>query len=204
MSYEPQSESEIKSSSALAPDYLSCFPTEDGDEDSMNIFYLSPCAYTSAEWMHEKHTVKMITESAQILSTAVQMNILETDNRLYKRTHIYHQSVKWVSESVWHYEWLMRHYQALSIKYARVFNRNHLAYTRLISYLKEYYDLFPDNGFRPPPLAMPDKYKIHGSHDACYRAYYIGEKLKRRCYYKFPEPFWIPRAVLLKHRSLEL
>lgn len=201
MSYEPQSESEIKSST-LAPNYFSNFPIEDGDEDKMNIFYLSQCAYTSAEWMHEKHTVKMVLESAQILSTAVQMNIMETDNRLFKCAHIYHPSVKWVSESIWHYEWLMRHYQALSAKYARVFNRDHIAYTRLISYLREYYDLFPDNGFRHPPLCMPDKYKVHDSAEACYRAYYIGEKLRNRCYYKFPEPFWIPRSILIRNRAI--
>lgn len=164
----------------------------------MNIFYLSSCAFTSAEWMHEKHTVKMVTESAQILSTAVQCCMLERDDNLYRPTHFHHPSVQWAMKSVWHYEWLMRHYEALSMKYSRVYNRNHVAYHRLIHHLREYYHLFADNGFTPPPLAMPDKYKVRASAEECYRAYYIGEKLKRRCYYKFQAPFWIPRSVILK------
>lgn len=36
----------------------------------MNIFYISECPRQAAEWMVDKHVVKMILESAQLLSTA--------------------------------------------------------------------------------------------------------------------------------------
>jgi hypothetical protein len=36
----------------------------------MNIFYLSKDPKQCAEWMVDKHTIKMILESAQLLSTA--------------------------------------------------------------------------------------------------------------------------------------
>ena len=37
---------------------------------NMNIFYISECPVQAAEWMVDKHVVKMILESAQLLSTA--------------------------------------------------------------------------------------------------------------------------------------
>lgn len=175
-------------------------PPSEEPGGTTNIFYLNRCAYTSAEWMHEKHTVKMITESAQMLSTAVQMLMSERINALYKPAWINHPCTQWVMQSVWHYEWLMRHYEALSNKYTRLFNRNHIAYHKLIAILREYYWLFPESEWIDPPLCMPEKYRTHGSTDNCYRAYYLGEKIKGRCYYKILPPFWIPRKNLLEGR----
>lgn len=179
-------------------------PSEEiGENKDTNIFYLSKCAYTSAEWMHEKHTVKMITESAQMLSTAVQLLSLEADSTLYKPAYIFHPCTQWLIKSVWHYEWLMRHYEALSAKYTRLFNRNHLAYHKLVAQLREYYYLFPDNGWIDPPLCMPDKYKSPSlTTEESYRAYYLGEKIKGRCYYRVNPPFWIDRKTLLTCRKL--
>ena len=38
----------------------------------MNIFFLDKTPYKSAQYLCDKHVVKMILESAQMLSTAVQ------------------------------------------------------------------------------------------------------------------------------------
>jgi hypothetical protein len=173
------------------------------DEAPTNIFYLSKCAFTSAEWMHEKHTVKMITESAQMLSTAVQLMIVETDSRLYKPAYAFHPCTIWITKSVWHYEWLMRHYEALSQKYSKHFNREHRAYFKLISILREYYYLFPRESWIDPPQCMPEKYRQANTEEA-YRAYYVNEKVKGRCYYKFAPPFWIPMSLVIKARPKEV
>ena len=64
----------------------------------MNIFYVDSDPVVAAEMMCDKHVVKMILESAQILSTAHR--VLDGDERadidgLYKTAHKNHPSTVW-------------------------------------------------------------------------------------------------------------
>ena len=89
----------------------------------MNIFYISEDPVQAAQWMVDKHVVKMILESAQLLSTAHRyLDGVEivgktktgrnakrwklSDARedvLYSGTHIKHPSAAWCRESVENY-----------------------------------------------------------------------------------------------------
>ena len=65
----------------------------------MNIFYLDRNPVVAAQMMCDKHVVKMILESAQILSTAHR--VLDGDEHadnvgMYKMTHKNHPSTIWV------------------------------------------------------------------------------------------------------------
>jgi hypothetical protein len=151
--------------------------------------------------MTEKDTSVAITKSAKILSSSVQMMLCESDNRLLGE--IDSPWVTWVTSNVWHYEWALRYYEATSIKYNRLFNREHRAYFKLISILREYYYLFPREDWTDPPQCMPEKYR-HANTEEAYRAYYLNEKVKGRCYYKFSPPFWIPMSLVIKARPIEV
>ena len=75
----------------------------------MNIFYLDEDPVLAAQMHCDKHVVKMILESAQLLSTAhllIDGDELADERGLYKATHKNHPSSKWVRDSSENYEWL--------------------------------------------------------------------------------------------------
>ena len=72
----------------------------------MNIFYIDKDPIKAAQMACDKHVVKMILETAQLLCTAhrvidgvdLQMNSLLEETTMYRATHINHPSTKWVRE----------------------------------------------------------------------------------------------------------
>jgi hypothetical protein len=82
----------------------------------MNIFYLDKNPVIAAQMMCDKHVVKMILESAQMLSTAVRVQSGdETANELglYKMAHKNHPSTIWARTSYFNFIWLYKHMIAL-------------------------------------------------------------------------------------------
>ena len=64
----------------------------------MNIFYLHPDCRVAAKMHCDKHCVKMILETAQLLSTAhreLDGDELADQRGLYKSTHRNHPSAVW-------------------------------------------------------------------------------------------------------------
>ena len=139
----------------------------------MNIFYLDHCPNKSAKIMYNKHVVKMILESAQLLCTAHRE--LGNDNVPYVSTHRNHPSALWTRSNGHHYIWVYNHMIALGKEYKRRYNREHLTITTC----KKVLGKFPPNirwiDFEQPPQCMPDEYKSQCSVDA-YWNYYVGEK----------------------------
>ena len=79
----------------------------------MNIFYLDKCPHKAAELQYNKHVVKMILESAQMLCTAHHVHG-DPASVPYRQTHRYHPSTIWARENASNYEWLFHHFCALS------------------------------------------------------------------------------------------
>ena len=168
----------------------------------MNIFYVNRNAKIAAQEMCDKHVVKMILESAQMLSTAHR--VLDGDEYansvgLYKMAHKNHPSTKWVRQSYQHYKWLYDHMVALMQEYTYRYGKHH-ATERLLVPLREYPQAIPVSGFVDPPQCMPDHCK---GEDAVlsYQTYYILEKsdfatYKRR---QMPEWFDATRRILGLH-----
>ena len=98
-----------------------------GSPNKMNIFYIDESPVQAARWMVDKHVVKMILESAQLLSTAhrvldgMEVIVVNPDTnrkgkrwilpdaregKLYKATHMNHQSAIWCRESIQNYKCL--------------------------------------------------------------------------------------------------
>ena len=82
----------------------------------MNIFYLHPDPAKAASFFYDKHKVKMILESAQMLCTAHHV-YNNGDNVPYKKAHLNHPSTIWVRDSIHHYNWLYDHMLALGREY---------------------------------------------------------------------------------------
>lgn len=161
----------------------------------MNIFYLDSSPSIAAKAMTDKHVVKMILESAQLLCTAHRvldgepMIQLSTNGRkltryshptlddvLYKSTHINHPSGVWVRESQENYEWLYKHFLALCEEYTSRYNKVHATYSRLASVLSIAPVSLVCFPFTPMKLAMPKPYHLPDPVES-YRLYYEAEKL---------------------------
>jgi len=162
----------------------------------MNIFYLSKNPVEAAAMHCDKHCVKMLTEYAQMLSTAHRvldgvayedrtsngrkiMRYHHDDELLYKASHINHPSNVWLRASSEHYGWLFVLWTALGLEYRRRYdNKNHASFSRLYDSLCKPPLRIPHTGFTAPPQAMPDHCKIEGDTVRAYRYYYITEKAR--------------------------
>lgn len=155
----------------------------------MNIFYLHENPMIAAQHHCDKHVVKMILETALMLSTAHRvLDNVETDN-IYKLTHKNHPSSKWVRESSENYKWSYELFIGLLNEYTFRYNKTHKS-SRLIEYLKYIPKNISNKKFIEPPLAMPDEYKSNSAIES-YRKYYNKEKLHFARWTKRNKPTWI-------------
>ena len=139
----------------------------------MNIFYLDKCPNKAAKVQYNKHVVKMILESAQMLCAAHHV-LGNPDDVPYKLAHKNHPSTIWVRENSLHYDWLYEHMIALGDEYTARYNKTHMSIDKC-KHLNIHPRNIPHEIFEQPPQCMPDKYKDECSVQA-YWNYYIGEK----------------------------
>jgi hypothetical protein len=88
----------------------------------MNIFVTSLCPIESARALDDKRVVKMVLESAQMLSNV--MHHLELDAP-YKKTHWNHPCSIWSRAHKNNYLWLLQHFKALCEEYTHRYNKSH-------------------------------------------------------------------------------
>ena len=143
----------------------------------MNIFYLHKDPREAAKLQYNKHVVKMILESAQMLCTAHHCygNKDQVENVPYKQAHLNHPSTIWTRRSKSTYMWLYNHMIALGDEYKKRYGKTHLSITKCKNFLAIPPRHIQGDDWCQPPQAMPDEYKDPCSIQA-YWNYYIGEK----------------------------
>ena len=143
----------------------------------MNIFYLHECPDKAARLQYNKHVVKMILESAQMLCTAHHCygDKYQVENVPYKQAHLNHPSTVWTRRSKSTYMWLYNHMMALGDEYTKRYGKTHLSITKCKDFLAIPPRHIQGDDWCQPPQAMPDEYKTECSIQA-YWNYYIGEK----------------------------
>ena len=162
----------------------------------MNIFYLDRDPITAAQMMCDKHVVKMILESAQMLSTAHR--VLDGDEYanemgLYKLTHKNHPSSIWARSSEDNYDWLWQHMFALMQEYTYRYGKTH-ATERLVDALCDAPAQIGTGKFTDPPMCMPDYCKGDDTVSS-YQTYYIVEKSDFAKWKKRPVPGWFTETA---------
>lgn len=168
----------------------------------------------AAQYQVDSHVVKMILETAQLLSTAhryidgieVQLE-LEKDGKvrkkkvwvldderndvLYACTHINHPSAIWCRESVENYNWLVDHLHALGQEYTYRYGKRHATIEKCFYPLQS-----PPHGLRnwdwtQPPSAMGPEFIISDDSIVNYRNYYTKAKAYLKSYKnRQPPPWW--------------
>lgn len=155
----------------------------------MNIFYLADNPEENAAYHVDKHVVKMITEYAQLLSTAVRISGLDAG---YKITHKNHPSAIWVRESIQNWFWLAQLAYYLNKEYRYRYDKtvNHKSFDIIESLPTP---VLPNIGLTKFRLAMPDDVKQEDPIES-YRNYYINYKQHIASWKKREIPSWfMPR-----------
>lgn len=171
----------------------------------MNIFVLDNDAATSARMMCDKHVIKMIVESCQLLSTAHHVldgeellvvsnkrkykSYICTKKNICKATMINHPCTIWARQTRANYLWLWRHAYALCKEYTHRYGKVHKMESMLMD---ELYD--PPVNITKAKLtafaqAMPEQYQ-HENAVVAYRSYYINEKSRFAAWNYSEEPEW--------------
>jgi len=149
----------------------------------VNIFILDSDPVIAAQSQCDKHVVKMILETAQLLSTAV----IETGGKaLYKPTHANHPCAIWARKSQSNFKWLKRHGLALCEEYTNRYGKVHAAEFVIISCLDK---TIPEGPLTEFAVAMPEYCKT-GDPVESYKKYYICEKSKMAKWKHGNIPIW--------------
>lgn len=155
----------------------------------MNIFYLDDNPALAAKYHCNKHVVKMILETAQLLCSAYHM-ISNTELEIpYKLTHKNHPSAQWVRESKANFDWLCELGLELCLEYTRRYRKTHKT-KAVIQWCIDNSDSLHFEQINPTAirLCMPDECKINGEPIQSYRNYY--KKYKSNIAIWDSTPFW--------------
>jgi hypothetical protein len=155
----------------------------------MNIFILHLNTKKCAKYHCDKHVVKMILESTQLLSSTHHLSNSTYKPRM-KLTHKSHPITLWVIKSLDNYLWLLSLAKELCIEYTYRYNKHHKCETD-INDLEINLPSIPIIGFTNPVLAMPDLYKLIDEPVISYRLYYINDKTHLFNWKKREIPKWI-------------
>ena len=183
----------------------------------MNIFAIEKTPEDCARSMVDKHVVKMILETAQLLSTAhrvIDGQMIEykkrvagslpprwrktkkwtlpdaRENVLYSATHINHPSSVWCRASNNNYNWLYAHFLALLDEYTHRYGKTHKC-NFLVDALRSTPYGIPVSYLTPVTPAMPDEYKVPHDSVQSYRNYYKVGKSHLHKWTKREQPEWM-------------
>lgn len=197
----------------------------------MNIFHLDKDPTRAAEYMCDKHIVKMMLETNQLLCTAHWMGwrrMLSPPAEVkgkklkewltlriplqdlvppYSMTHVNHPSAVWARQCWGNYNWLLRHGMALCGEYTRRYGRISKSeeVTRWLGrYPPPTFESTDPNdpiSMTPFATAMPEEYKVPGDPVQSYRNYYHGSKSRFAKWKYTSPPPWWDPNTYLKGRQ---
>lgn len=153
----------------------------------MNIFFVDEDPKVAARCLVDRHVVKMVLESCQLLCTTFHLQGIDAP---YKPTHKNHPCAIWCRESKENFDWLLEHSYELLVEYTRRYDKihkSHIVYRWVIE--NKIRLKFDKELFTRPALAMPDIYKRPNPVDA-YREYYRVGKASLHSW-KMNKPDWI-------------
>lgn len=184
----------------------------------MNIFVLDREPEAAAKFHCDKHVVKMILESGQMLCTAHWVHGLKSLGKElsdFKRvrdakeyalsnlnpslippwslTHARHPCSVWTAETQGNYVWHLKLMRELLNEYTVRYKKHHKSesvWKWLDSSLPLALEYF--NPMTPHPQCVPDDCRVEGDPVAAYRKYYISHKARIARWRYSDSPSWWP------------
>jgi hypothetical protein len=182
----------------------------------MNLFFLSIYAWFIAKYHCDKHVVKMILETTQMLYTCHHLcnhtdwirSLEKVGLTPYRQTHANHPTSMWVRSSHKNYQFTVRVGLELCYEYTRRYGKVHKCQAhlqwlskhvpnnlQLVTNPNSYYSTRGHPyGCTRIPLAMPDEYH-HPNAVVAYRRYYLGAKTGFAKWAHSETPFWYERKM---------
>lgn len=182
----------------------------------MNIFVLDKSPKISAEFHCDKHVVKMILESGQMLCASHWLHLLneyypgkkEEFKRVkdmqkwlienipkekqppWKLSHINHPCTIWTNNSLSNYFWHHELSKSLCVEYTKRYGRVHSSEI-IIDWLGKNKPVkMTDKGLTQFVICMKEEYKISEDPVLCYRNYYIKDKSRFAKWKLNNQPYW--------------
>lgn len=143
----------------------------------MNIFFLDWNPRKAAEYHCDKHVVKMIIETAQMLYSAHWVLESNLPDNAYKLAHKNHPCSIWVRKSLGNYLWLCSLGIWLCREYTFRYKKIHKTQAH-IEWLFENHPKLEKVWMTKPAQAMPPEYKT-GNTIQAYQTFYIKSKVAR-------------------------
>lgn len=156
----------------------------------MNIFVLSRKPKVCAAYHCDKHTVKMIIEYTQMMSTA---HHVFSGAGPMKPTHKNHPCTIWVMQSRHNYNWLAELALELCYEYTRRYKKVHALEKVIVGLQKPPKKLPQTARMTPFVCVMPEQY-IHKNPVTAYRNYYMLDKVRFARWKNTKHPYWMPKV----------
>jgi hypothetical protein len=160
----------------------------------MNIFLLDTDTRKCAQYHCDKHVVKMILETAQLLCGVHHMTDQVTEQVPYKLSHKNHPCAIWSRESLSNYLYLCDLGLELCKEYTYRYGKRHKSQD-VIEWCVTNKPNICDKEFTEPARAMPNEYKVDSVVES-YRNYYIGEKSKIAVWKNREIPEWFKMELV--------
>lgn len=188
----------------------------------MNTFVLDKSPAKSAEYHCDKHVVKMILESGQMMCAAHWLHLLKAhypgditdfkrvkdiqswlrsntpvkDQPPWSLSHMRHPCTIWTSETYENYMWQYELGISLCKEYTKRYGRVH-ASEIVIKWLGDNLPINIDRkkGLTPFVICMKEEYKISKDPVQCYRNYYLKDKIRFAKWKLNNEPYWWIKGV---------
>ena len=191
----------------------------------MNIFVVNQDPIVAAKNLCDKHVVKMIVETAQLLSTTHRvldgnpavvlspkgrkikrylMENIELENTLCKSVMVNHPCTQWTMQSTHNYNWLLLHGKSLCSEYTYRYYSTHSMQHLFDTHLSQLPINLIKNGKHestPYAQAMPEQYRNPDNAVEAYRNYYIHEKNRFAKWTRREPPMWYTQGLLELNNS---
>lgn len=154
----------------------------------MNIFVLDIDTHKCAIYHNNRHCIKQLLETAQLLCGVHWM----TNNLYhipYKLSHKNHPCAKWARDCIENYKWLCELGLELCKEYTYRYGKRHKSQDVIEWCITNQPNLRKNNSITTFALAMPDEYKTSDVIQS-YRNYYRGAKVSFASWKNRPKPFW--------------
>lgn len=140
----------------------------------MNIFFLDQNPFKAAQYMFDRHIVKMPVETCTMLANAYPLDQLmeapkTKSGKVRNHSWKHHGCTKWAINKLENFQWLVEHGIALCIEYNYRYEKSHFC----LDFIKWCSENPPniEGGWTNPFLAMPEEHKSEDYVNS-YRSYY--------------------------------
>lgn len=162
----------------------------------MNVFYLDHDIKKCVKHHCDKHVVKMVTETAQLISNVHR--IFPGDNFFpdfimnYDKRHINSPHAKWLRESIENYKFLCKFGLELYNEYQFRYNKpdKHHRAIQIFKWSLQNTPNLPNLSFSYPPIVMDDEFKIKNNIVLSYRNLYMTDKRHFMSWKNRNKPTW--------------